>query len=330
MSEPALHCGKQEPDVESNLMRVDASEKNLWIVVPCYFDVPSFRILRTEAQKFLSGQYKKIRFIVVDDSAGRDPEMGSLSEFADVHSFKAPFNLGHQKALVYGLRRLKKMAQPEDDIVTMDSDGEDRPLDLPELLKNLNQNPKNLVLARRTQRSESFKFRAFYQIYKLFFRTLTGRTIQSGNFAAYRAQILGTMIDHPHFDRCYSMSLFSSRIPVTFVPFPRGVRFQGVSRMNTMNLVRHGLNMLMPFLDQIAFRGIMLLSLVAVAGFLCGVAVIYIKLFTVHAIPGWASYLILGIASLSLTAIGNLLILFFMYTQLDSHFLMNSVSEKEE
>ncbi len=310
---------------------VALSTRSLWIVSPCYFDTRSFQQLYNEALATLSPlAFRQIRFVLVDDSAGRDLEIETIRNLKGLSLLRAPFNLGHQKAIVFGLRNLSQWADDEDFVVTMDSDGEDQPKDLAQMIERLQQFPSDVVLAQRTHRSEGLKFRILYKLYKLFFRTLTGRTVQSGNFAAFSVRILRTMIHHPHFDRCYSMSLFSTRTAVQFVPLARGKRFFGESRMNTMSLVRHGLNMLMPFLDQISFRGMLLLFFTSLVGISAALAIVYIKLFTELAIPGWASYALLGVLTLSAGAFGNLLVLFFMYTQIDSHYLMNLVTPNRQ
>ncbi len=298
--------------------------KKLWVVCPCYFDTQSFAALQSEAIKALSGlKDLSVNFLLIDDTAGRDPAIENFSSTANTKVILAPFNLGHQKAIVFGLRWLRTQAHDSDWIITMDSDGEDRPQDLPAMLDKLTKFPDDIVLARRTERSEGLKFRISYQLYKIFFRVLTGRTVQTGNFSAYSVRTLGAMINHPHFDRCYSMSLFSSKIPTQLVPLPRGHRFFGQSKMNIMSLVRHGLNMLMPFLDHISFRGMLLFLLISLSGLAAGLAIVYVKLFTGLAIPGWASYALLGVLTLSAGSFGNLLVLFFMYTQMDSHYLMD-------
>ena len=53
---------------------------------------------------------------------------------AHVTVLQPPFNLGHQRALVYALRKALPQIADEDAVVTLDADGEDRPEDLPRLL----------------------------------------------------------------------------------------------------------------------------------------------------------------------------------------------------
>ncbi len=173
----------------------------------------------------------------------------------------APFNLGHQRAIVYALRLLADRVDDADRVVTMDSDGEDQPSDVPRLLDALAGDHASLALAQRTQRSESLPFRIMYAVYRVAFRLLTGTTVRSGNFAVQRGDSLKATIGHPTFDLCYSSSLLALRRPTAMVPCARGTRFAGTSRMNAQSLMAHGVRMLLPFAERIAVRAMVLATL---------------------------------------------------------------------
>ena len=78
-----------------------------------------------------------MRFVVIDDTAGQDPDVAPLGQLGDVIVLQPPFNLGHQRGIVYALRKMLPQIADEDAVVTMDADGEDRPEDLPRLLAAL-------------------------------------------------------------------------------------------------------------------------------------------------------------------------------------------------
>jgi hypothetical protein len=203
-------------------------------------------------------RFTDLRFMVVDDSAGTDPELSRLVELDDVEVVVAPFNLGHQRAIVHGLRLLADRVADDDLIVTMDSDGEDLPADVPRLLDALDEQDVALALARRTQRSESLLFRVMYTVFRIVFRAFTGTTVRSGNFAVQRGDSLRATIGHPAFDLCYSSTLLALRRPTAMVPCARGTRFAGQSRMNAQSLMAHGVRMLLPFAERIAIRAMVL------------------------------------------------------------------------
>jgi glycosyltransferase involved in cell wall biosynthesis len=293
----------------------------LWVVCPCYKDVASFVILRERISEVIGGvqalRSLELHFAVVDDTAGYDHEIGKLKELSNVRVITPPFNLGHQRALVYGLRLILPDVCESDLVVTMDADGEDRPEDLPRLIESLMASPDEhgtLCVARRTKRTESIKFRVLYLAFRTVFHTLTGTTVRSGNFAAYRGWLARRILTHPYFDLCYSSTLVSLDVPVTPIPCPRGKRYAGRSRMNMLRLFMHGVRMLMPFTDRIAVRALIAFSATFGLGFLLSLVVVGIRLFTTAAIPGWATATLLGLLILSFIALGNFVVLFAVFS----------------
>jgi len=239
-------------------------------------DTESFVRLRQEtaAECAAAGLRLDLHHLVIDDSAGTDAEVARLRAYPDVEVLTPPFNLGHQRAIVYGLRFLSPRLADDDLVVTMDSDGEDQPADVPRLLQALATDGTALALAQRTKRSEPLRFRVMYLFFRVMFRVLTGTTVRSGNFAAQRADSLAATIHHPSFDLCYSSTLLALRRSTANVPCARGHRFAGSSRMNTYSLMAHGVRMLLPFSERIAVRTMFVAStsLAALFAFLVMVA----------------------------------------------------------
>jgi len=292
-----------------------------WIFTPVYRDVRSFRILRQRLLEVLAADAAasgEVRFVVIDDTAGQDPEVDSLAEFGDVTVLRPPFNLGHQRALVYALRKALPAIADEDAVVTLDADGEDRPEDLPRLLGELGARPaaeRPVVLALRTKRRESLGFKVLYRLFRLLFRSLTGATVRSGNFAALPGSIARRALLHPTFDLSYSSAILALDLPTAYVPCERGERYEGRSKMTYGKLAMHGLRMLMPFTDRIAIRALGTFVFFGVLGAALAAIVICLKLFTSSTIPGWTSYIALGALIVSLVALGNFVSLFVLFSQ---------------
>lgn len=294
---------------------------HLWIVCPSYGDVASFEILRERileivgAEGTLAGS--SLQFVVIDDTAGFDSEIERLRRLPDVRIVTPPFNLGHQRALVFGLRVCLPEIEDRDVVVTMDADGEDRPEDLPALVAPLlgdREPSRQVCVAWRTKRQESLPFRSMYIMFRLMFRVLTGMTVRSGNFAGYRGWIARRMLLHPYFDLCYSATLVSLDMDVTKVPCPRGRRYAGQSKMNPLRLFMHGVRMLMPFTDRIATRALVAFTAIFGISLLAGLTVVGIRLFTSNAIPGWATTTLLSMLILSFLALGNFVVIFVVFS----------------
>jgi polyisoprenyl-phosphate glycosyltransferase len=297
----------------------------IWFFIPVYLDVESFlqlraRILERLASSVVAGAFEA-RMVVIDDSGGSDPQIEKIASLADVQVLTTPFNLGHQRAIVFGLRRTEPEIRTEDIVVTMDGDGEDRPEDLPQLLAALLAPPastRRVVLASRTTRTVTLAFRTLYLFFTVLFRALTGLVIRTGNYAAYRGWVVNQVLFHPHFDLCYSASLISLNLDVHFVPCPRGTRYAGHSRMSYLKLIRHGISMLMPFLDRIAVRALVIFSTMFGLGALLSLLVFVSMVVSRTAFPWWTTAAIIAVLSLSLISLGNFLVLFATYAQSQS------------
>ncbi len=91
--------------------RGDAATDRLWIVAPVYFDVESFHLLRKHVLDVVGpSPTREIRFVVIDDSAGSDEAINELDRYDDVQVIGPPYSLGHQRALVLGLRTIAAAA----------------------------------------------------------------------------------------------------------------------------------------------------------------------------------------------------------------------------
>ena len=84
-------------------------------------------------------------------------------------------NRGHARCIAAGLRYIKQNEECDYTII-MDSDGEDRPVEIKkELIKKIRLNPKNSVVAKRVKRSEGIIFQTLYHIHKLTTFIFTGK-----------------------------------------------------------------------------------------------------------------------------------------------------------
>lgn len=287
------------------------SAATCWIVTPVLRDVESFHRLRREVGATVGDA--AVRYLVIDDSAGVDPEMSDLAVLPDVEVLTPPFNLGHQRAIVFGLRSLVSRLADDDVVVTMDADGEDQPADVRRLVDALVDGGLPLAVARRTSRTESLRFRVMYIVFRLLFRGLTGTTVRSGNFAAQRAWSLVATIEHPSFDLCYSSTLLALPRPTAHVPCARGHRFAGRSRMSPYGLIAHGIRMMLPYSERIAVRAFVL---AAVSGTGLAAATAGLGLGAFGDDPGAGSAaLFIALGSVFLTSLVGVVVLFSGFAQ---------------
>ena len=129
---------------------------------------------------------------------------------------------------------------------------------------------------------------------------MTGQKINFGNFSVIPKKLLGKVVHQNNIWNHYSGGIIQSKIPFDKVLLDRGKRYKGVSKMNFNNLIIHGLSSIAVYFDFLSLR-ILRYSIYGISA--CFISVMYIlyqKVFTDNAIPGWASSLILIISGIIL------------------------------
>jgi hypothetical protein len=200
-------------------------------------------------------------------------------------------NLGHQRAIAIGLGEVDQRSRYFAAVV-MDSDGEDRPEDIPQLLAALRENSGHIIVARRERRSEGWLFKTCYAGYKALFHVLTGKPIAFGNFCVLPAPLISRLVCMSDIWNNLAAAITRSRMPIHQCPTDRGIRYAGRTKMNLVDLFVHGLSAVSVYSD-IAFTRALVFSAGLGAVTLAAIfGVLGVRIFTDLAIPGWASYMV--------------------------------------
>ena len=103
-------------------------------------------------------------------------------------------NRGHARCNAFGLRYIN-FNQEYDYVIVMDSDGEDRPIEINSLINKIAAEPKVSVVAKRVKRSEGPIFQSLYQLHKLITFIFTGKKINFGNYSCLTNKDVKTLSD---------------------------------------------------------------------------------------------------------------------------------------
>ena len=159
-----------------------------------------------------------VSVLVVDDGSDRPVaesgvQFGPFANFRRVSVLELKRNLGHQRAISLGLTYID--ANVDTSIVlVMDGDGEDRPSEAVRVAERCRElGNSKIIFAGRTRRSEGIVFRAFYSVYKVLYRLMTGRAYHVGNFSAIPAKFLGRLSVISEGWNHYASSVLKARIP---------------------------------------------------------------------------------------------------------------------
>ena len=282
------------------------------VVIPLFNDWQAVGLLLERIRQVVDEPLRsRLAFLIVDDCSATPYQTIPADVGQSVSILWLFRNVGHQKAIAIGLSHLADQPDQYPTIV-MDSDGEDRPEDLPQLLRRGAEKPGHVVFAHRAKRHESLTFRVFYVVYKSLFHLLTGKVITFGNFSLIPAVQLRRLAHVSEIWNNYPGGVIRSRLPYTAVPLERGRRLAGESKMNFVSLVLHGLSAVSVLMDATAVRLVLFCIIMLVTSVLGISVVIYLKLFTNTSTPGWTSYLVFSFLIVMLQAFLISLLLVFM------------------
>lgn len=279
------------------------------IVTPVYEDKASARRLFKE----LAAQFgERIYVVAVDDGSVHEPVDSSWLGEAGAQGCVLTLgqNVGHQKAIAIGICYAAENF-PDMPVLTIDSDGEDMPETIHNLI-NVLDDKTDVVVAKRMKRVETAKFKIFYAIYKMVFKLLTGRTIDFGNFAFYSPLAIARLSKMAQLWIHIAGTVLSSRIRIKYVPLDRGPRYAGKSKMNFVALVLHGFRGLMVFAEDVLVRvGIICFGTIVLT--VAGVVIaVFLKLIGL-ATPGWFS-VVIGVFFLILLQTGFMTLITLLLT----------------
>jgi glycosyltransferase involved in cell wall biosynthesis len=287
------------------------TDYSLIIVTPVYEDVEAASKLFVEISKVYGSE---VYVVAVDDGSVCEPLDVTSIEQAKLNGvvIKLKRNVGHQRAIAIGLGYVEENMNSDQRVVVMDSDGEDLPSTIPDLLEALDSPDIDVVVAKRKSRVETLRFQTFYVIYKLLFKLLAGRKINFGNFMALKPQAVKRLITMQELWIHVAATVLTSKLRTAVCSLDRGPRYAGQSKMNFVGLALHGFKGLMVFAEDVLVRVGIACGLVAFVTVIASVSAVALKL-SGFATPGWFS-VALGILFLVFLQTGALTLMTLMLT----------------
>lgn len=277
-----------------------------FLVLPCYNENKAILKLLSEIKAVIQPTGVDFTIVVVDDHS-TDNTLSLLqaerpaleTPLLKLSILKLAVNQGHQGAIYAGLQYCQD--QHADRIIVMDSDGEDDPAVIPALLQESLEH--NIVLVKRGKRKEGILFLAGYFMYKLVFKFLTGARLTFGNYSIISAEILDIILSKNRFIH-YASTLSKLRIPKSFVVSNRRERLDGKSKMSYSNLILHGIKSFVEYADELLIT-VLKIFVLNITIFIISIGwVIFQKLFTNNAIPGWAGSVTLLLLTATIISLG--------------------------
>ncbi|WP_207423066.1 glycosyltransferase [Desertivirga brevis] len=277
-------------------------ENNVTIITPCFNENHTVIAFLKELTDILKDLPFYFNIVVVDD-ASTDNTLDLLRAFhspyenVGIRVLTLKYNCNHQGAIYQGF--LYSRGLPGDKFIVMDSDGEDDPAAIRELVYLDDYKVVNVVRGRRR---ESLWFRLSYRIYKYIFRAITGRSMNFGNYCMIDRSILEKVSNTSfvHLAACLS----KQKVEKKQLVYDRRKRIDGKSKMNTTSLIHHAFRSFVEYAEEflMVFLRIFIVIILAISGLMA--TVFYRKFISHKAILGWASNISLGLFNSALICIG--------------------------
>lgn len=240
--------------------------KKLTIVSPVYNEKETINVfLRKllEVKEEIERKHKKINvnILLINDGSSDGTFDHSFLEADVIHLIK---NYGHQVALWAGLNYAKE----SDFIIALDSDLQDPPIYIIELLEKMLEN-SSVVLTYRKTRKDSITKKLMAFIYYRALRMIFGANIvlDSGDYWGVDKNALKLLLNNTKNTKFFRGELANLGLKTTLIPIHRDVRFGGKSKYNfnkMLNLAVSGITEQGKSIIQLLFRITMIYFLIMI------------------------------------------------------------------
>ena len=227
------------------------------IVLPTYNDWKSLSILLIQIEKYLKNTKNIYKILIIDDNSSEKNKyrLNKNKFFKEIKILRLKNNVGSQKAIATGLKFISKYQKKrEDKFIIMDSDGEDDPKKIKEIIKFIDKNHKTKIITmNRTIRKESFFFSILYEIHLLLTFFITLKYIRFGNFSFLSRKVINSLTKKKELWLAYSATLNKFFESKESILAPRRKRISGKSKMSYYNLITHSLNIHSVYMENIFY-----------------------------------------------------------------------------
>ena len=237
--------------------------RKILILIPVYNDWKSLNKLIEEINENIKN-FNDINFecLIVNDASTTTPlELCKPSNFVSMELLNMKENKGHARCNAFGIRYIfqnKKF----DNLILMDGDGEDRPVEIKDLVEKIKENQNLSVVAKRIKRSEGFFFQSLYQIHKLITLIFTGKNINFGNYSILTRDDVEKIHSKASLWSSFSGTVKKNLKPLNEINSIRGLRYFGPSQMSLFKLIIHSLSIIAVFKFNVFLRStVMIIAL---------------------------------------------------------------------
>ena len=239
--------------------------KKFIILIPVFNDWESLKKLLNEINENL----KKIKNVIIDCIVVNDASTISspnLSKPSNINSLKVmnmKKNKGHARCNAFGIRYVNEN-ENFNNLILMDGDGEDRPVEINGLIEQALKNENYSIVAKRIKRSEGKIFQLLYNFHKLITLIFAGQKIKFGNYSCLTKKDVKILSSKKSLWSSFSGTVKKNIKSLKEIDSIRGIRYFGPSKMSLFKLLIHSFSIIAVFKYQVLFRSLIILILINV------------------------------------------------------------------
>ena len=230
----------------------NSNKKKITILMPIYNDWKSLNKLLKKIEDEFKNIKKKLSILIIDDCSKKIQKIDNFNK-KKIKIIKLKKNIGNQKAIFHGLKYLYNI-NFRGNIVVMDSDGEDDPLKIKNLIRQLARNKNNFIVAARKSRTENIIFRLLNNLRLIITYFLTGKYINFGNFSCFNSSNLKKIIHNNSNNFAYCSIIAKNKITKVFIDKKK--RYFEKSKASYKFLFLHSVNILTEFSSTVIIRSL--------------------------------------------------------------------------
>ena len=238
--------------------------KKILILIPVFNDWESFKKLIVEINENISN-FREIQFecLIVNDASTIDqPKLTRPRNIKSLEILNMRENRGHARCNAFGIRYIFQK-KDFDYLILMDGDGEDRPIEIKNLVEAINIEPEVSVVAKRVKRSEGPFFQFLYQVHKLITLIFTGQNINFGNYSILTKEDVEKLHSKASLWSSFSGTVKKNIKSLNKVNSVRGLRYFGPSQMSLFKLLIHSFSIIAVFKYHVFLRSTFIIILLA-------------------------------------------------------------------
>jgi len=256
--------------------------KKIIILIPVFNDWESLKKLIYEINENIKG-YNNIDFeclVVNDSSTIIQPKLNKPKNIKSLEILNMKENRGHARCNAFGIRYVFQKKE-FDNLILMDGDGEDRPVEIKSLVNEALNDPNASVVAKRIKRSEGTLFQLLYQIHKIITYIFTGKKVNFGNYSCLTKQDVELLQSKASLWSSFSGTVIKNLKSLNEISSIRGSRYFGPSQMSLFKLLIHSFSIVAVFKYQVFLRSTLAIVILAYLSIYLGNISIFFQILIV-------------------------------------------------